>query len=125
MIHCNPAASAARLCPIAESPTLTTEPSIKARLEARMVVASTSCGWPAVFLVAADRAVATSQNGWRAAYIHLSPAHAGGYARESRAAALRHLEDHCHTRGPLHRCDAERLSCRQSPRSTLRYPNPH
>src|SRR6266853_1170941 len=83
MIHCNPAASAARLCPIAESPTLTTEPSIKARLEARMVVASTICGWPAVFLVAADRAVATSQHGWRAAYIHLSPAHAGGHARET------------------------------------------
>ena len=45
---------------------------MKARLEARMVVASTSCGWAAAFPVAADRPPAASQNGWRAADMNFS-----------------------------------------------------
>ena len=58
---------------MAGSPTLTTEPSIKARLEARMVVASTRRGW-------SERppgraaALATSQLAWVKLIEGLGPA---------------------------------------------------
>jgi hypothetical protein len=60
--HCTSAVAASKLRPIAGKATLSTEPSMNDRLEARMVVASTSRGWrhrPAG--AAAEAAMARSQ----------------------------------------------------------------
>src|SRR5690242_5427269 len=61
MHHCSAAASAAKLRPIAGKATFMTEPSTNARLEARIVVASTSCGCATVASERVQRAAATSQ----------------------------------------------------------------
>src|SRR5258708_9005238 len=77
--------SADRLRPITGRPTLTTDPSTKARLEARMVAARTSCGFATAIVRSAalgllDRAAAASQAMWIAALILAFP---GRDARES------------------------------------------
>src|SRR3954462_1361302 len=51
---------------MAGNPTLTTQPSIKARLDARIVVAITRRGWPGFADGRVDRAAAASQDACRA-----------------------------------------------------------
>lgn len=45
MTHCKSEAPALNVAPIEDRPTLTTEPSMNARLEAKMVVVRTQLGW--------------------------------------------------------------------------------
>jgi hypothetical protein len=79
MSHGSATASADRLRPITGSPTLTTDPSTKARLDARIVAAKTSCGFATAALASMklrsiDRAAAASQVMWMVALILVFPA---------------------------------------------------
>ena len=60
MTHCRSTASALKLRPTAGSPTFTTELSMKAKLDAKIVVAITSRGWAGVFVPSLFRAVTAS-----------------------------------------------------------------
>ena len=64
MIHCSEPESALKFCAIADKATLTTEPSTKARLEARIVAVRIRLGCLAAVCPVAHRATAESQTEW-------------------------------------------------------------